>query len=59
MNAPLRLPDAIVEIERVLPDLAAPVVHELRRARRQAARYRSKLRAAQAELDRLNGGDAA
>lgn len=58
----ITLPKAISTIARTHPDLAAPVVYELRRARRDAARYRSKLRAAEAEIDRLNdefSGDAA
>lgn len=44
---------ALAEIERISPHLAAPIMSELNRARRQAARYRLELRAAQAELEAI------
>lgn len=43
----MRLADAIEELCLLRPDLAHPLMVEIDRARRQAARYRVALRAAE------------
>ena len=47
------LATVLASLDRVAPEMSAAVRQELTRARRQAARYRTELRAAEAELAEL------
>lgn len=49
----MRFRDAIEELSEIRPDLAEPVMVEVDRARKQAARYRVQLRAAEDHVTHL------